>query len=63
MALTEELRSASASAKADLRPTPLAVAPAVSPDVLRMTIGRMLPASSAKPVPVAAFQSSLQSSL
>jgi FXSXX-COOH protein len=62
MALIEEL-PASALAAADLHRIPLAEMPAVSSDELRRTIGRMLPGPSATPVPVAAFQSSLQSVL
>jgi FXSXX-COOH protein len=44
---------------ADLRDVPLTEMSALSLDVLGRTIGRVLPASSAKPASVAAFQSSL----
>ena len=51
--------SAVPSAVADLRGIPLAEMPALGLDVLGRTIGRVLPDSSASPVPVAAFQSSI----
>jgi FXSXX-COOH protein len=54
-----ELRPASPSVMADLRDVPLTEMSALSLDVLGRTIGRVLPASSAKPASVAAFQSSL----
>jgi hypothetical protein len=38
---------------------PLAEMPALGLDLLGRTIGHALPASSTKPVPVAAFQSSI----
>jgi FXSXX-COOH protein len=59
MVPTEELRPAYASTMADLRDIPLAEMPALGLDVLGRTIGRVLPAPSANPVPVAAFQSSI----
>lgn len=55
----EKLRPASSSVMADLRDIPLTEMSALSLDVLSRTIGRVLPASSAKPAPVAAFQSAL----
>jgi FXSXX-COOH protein len=59
MVPTEELRPAYVSTMADLRDIPLAEMPALGLDVLGRTIGRVLPAPSANPVPVAAFQSSI----
>jgi FXSXX-COOH protein len=59
MVPTEESRPAYASTMADLRDIPLAEMPALGLDVLGRTIGRVLPAPSANPVPVAAFQSSI----
>jgi FXSXX-COOH protein len=59
MVLTEELRPAYASAMPDLHDIPLAETSALGPDVVRITIGRVLAAASTKPVLVAAFQSSI----
>jgi FXSXX-COOH protein len=59
MVPTEELRPAYASSMADLRDIPLAEMPALGLDVLGRTIGRVLPAPSTNPLPVAAFQSSI----
>ena len=59
MVLTEELRPAYASAMPDLHDIPLAETSALGPDVVRITVGRVLSGPSTKPVPVAAFQSSI----
>lgn len=59
MVPTEELRPALASAVADLRDVPLTEMSALSLNLLERTIGRVLPVSSVKSVPVAAFQSSI----
>jgi FXSXX-COOH protein len=59
MVSTEELRSSPPSAIVDLRDIPLAEMQALGSDVLGRAIGRVLPAPSAAPVPVAAFQSSI----
>ena len=60
MVLTEDRqRSASTSVATDCRDIPLTEMSALSRDVLSRTIGRVLPASSVKPAPVAAFQSAL----
>ncbi len=59
MVPTEEFRSALPSSMVDLRGIPLGELPALSPDLLGGVIGRALPAPSANPVPVAAFQSAL----
>jgi FXSXX-COOH protein len=55
----DELRPVSPSVMAAVRDIPLIELSALSSDVLGRTIGRVLPASTAKPAPVAAFQSSL----
>jgi FXSXX-COOH protein len=44
---------------ADLRDVPLSEILALGPDILGQAIGRVLPARSETPVPVAAFQSSI----
>ena len=54
-----KLRPASSSVMADLRDIPLTEMSALSLDVLSRTIGRVRPATPAKPPRVAAFQSAL----
>lgn len=59
MVPTEVLRPAFASTMADLRDVPLSEMSALSLNLLEQTIGRALPASSVKSVPLVAFQSSI----
>jgi FXSXX-COOH protein len=59
MVPTEELLPTQASVTAVQRDMPLAEMLALSRDLLRRTIGRVLPDPSAHLVPVAAFQSSI----
>jgi FXSXX-COOH protein len=59
MVPTEELPPTQASVTAVGRDVPLAEMLALGRDLLRRTIGRVLPDPSANLVPVAAFQSSI----
>ena len=59
MIATEELRPAYDSAVADLRDVPLGDLVLLPPDLLRASLGRVLPDPVATPYPVAAFQSSI----
>jgi FXSXX-COOH protein len=59
MIATEDKRSEYPSDLADLRRVPLADVPALSSDVLGSALRRLVPAPLGRPVPVAAFTSSI----